>query len=220
MPLRFIAPYALLAAASIAANFTDPFTGVGILKALPTCILTAAALLYTRPRFGYLVTIAVFCGACGDFFLASMSKDWFIPGLVAFLIGHLFYIAAFARGFKTRPLPLLILGIMTLALIAFAAITVVRLANTQQASMIAPSILYTLILGATMAVCLLRTSPTPWIAAGAVIFVTSDLHIAVNHVLLDVPLLPITLSGYTTYYLAQFLIIHGAAREATPLQEP
>jgi hypothetical protein len=28
------------------------------------------------------------------------------------------------------------------------------------------------------------------------------------------PILPVTLSGYTTYYLAQYLLAHGAARES------
>ncbi|MFP4502585.1 MAG: lysoplasmalogenase family protein [Candidatus Hydrogenedentota bacterium] len=67
------------------------------MKALPALLLTCAAWRYTRPRFGYAVTLGILCGAAGDYFLASLSQDWLMPGPVAFLIGHGFYLRAFAR---------------------------------------------------------------------------------------------------------------------------
>jgi uncharacterized membrane protein YhhN len=88
----FIVVYALIAGASVAASFLEPFTGIGVLRALPTALLAAAVLPRTRARFGYAVALAVLCGSAGDFFLASQSRTWFIPGLVAFLIGHGLYL--------------------------------------------------------------------------------------------------------------------------------
>jgi len=209
----FIVLYAVIAGSSIAASFLEPFAGIGVLRALPTALLAAAVLPRTRARFGYAVPLAVLCGSAGDFFLASQSRTWFIPGLVAFLIGHGLYLWAFTRDIVHDRSRLIALGVALCGLAALAAPTLLKLVRADEFGMIPPVLVYTAVLGATMAVCLLHRSPTPWIAAGGVIFVVSDGHIAVNHMLLDAPMLPVTLSGYTTYYLAQFLLAHGAARE-------
>ncbi len=216
MPFWGVAVFIVLASGAVSLNFTAPFVGVGVLKALPTCLLAVVAFRCTRARFGHLVTAAVACGAAGDFFLASMSQDWLMPGLVAFLLGHLLYIAAFRRGLTLTKARLAIVAGAAAALCLVAALMVRRLAVTGQYGLIAPGLLYALVIAAMMAVSVLRRSPTPWIALGALVFVISDTHIVVNHILLSAPRLALILSGYATYYLAQLLLVHGAARESAP----
>ena len=48
-------------------------------------------------RYANLVLIGLVCSLAGDIFL-MLPSDQFIPGLVSFLIAHLFYIAAFRSG--------------------------------------------------------------------------------------------------------------------------
>jgi uncharacterized membrane protein YhhN len=208
-----LAGYALLAIVAVVSNFAGPFTGVGLLRAAPTVLLGLAAFLHTRARFGHRVTAAVLCGAAGDFFLASLSRDWLLPGLVAFFAGHVLYIAAFARGlsFSRGRLAALVAALFAMAVLT--VFTVRHLAASGEPHLIAPGVAYVLVMAIMLAVCLLRRSPTPWIGLGALVFVVSDAHIAVNHQLLSSPLLLLTLTGYTTYYLAQFLLFFGAARE-------
>ncbi|MFP4499681.1 MAG: lysoplasmalogenase [Candidatus Hydrogenedentota bacterium] len=213
MPTTMSIVYAVLALGSIALNIIAPFSGVGIIKALPALLLTGAAWRYTRPRFGNAVTLGILCGAAGDYFLASLSQDWLMPGLIAFLIGHGFYLRAFARDLHMTAVRLGIVGVVTACTAVLAIFTVRALLATGQANLIAPFLLYAAVLLIMMAVCLFHRSPAHWIAAGAVVFVVSDGHIVVNHLLLAAPLLPLTLTGYTTYYLAQYLIVAGAARE-------
>jgi len=206
--------FLFLAAAAISLNFYPPFTGVGIIKAIPACLLAGTAVIYTRNMFGPWVALGVFCGALGDFFLASLSKTWYLPGLAAFLLGHLFYIAAFRKNCTVNSARVAILaacGIVIAALMAGAAVKVTR---TGEFFMIPPGILYAGVILAMTCVAVLHESTTRLIALGAVVFVLSDAHIVVNFAILSAPWLPLTLTGYTTYYLAQYLIVRGAVREA------
>jgi uncharacterized membrane protein YhhN len=205
--------YAVLVLFSVSLNFFDPFTGVGIAKALPTAVLTAFAYGATRDRFGFWVTGGIALGCAGDFFLASMSKDWFLHGLGAFLLGHLCYLRAFTRDLHGTPGNRRFLLIACAALALLTAGSAWRLTATDHAILAAPVLVYGALLGVFMAVCVLHRSVTPWIGVGAVIFVISDAHIALNHMLLAAPTLPVTLSGYTLYYGSQYLIVRGAALE-------
>ncbi|MCJ7773922.1 MAG: lysoplasmalogenase, partial [Desulfobacterales bacterium] len=53
--------------------------------------------------FRFLLTGLIFC-AGGDLFLALPQKRMFIAGLVSFLLGHVFYIAAFFHVAQINPL--------------------------------------------------------------------------------------------------------------------
>jgi len=67
------------------------------LAARPIPVLLMALYLLLEPdkgRFQWLVIMGLLFGAIGDFFL-EYSPNTFLYGLVAFLIGHIFYILAF-----------------------------------------------------------------------------------------------------------------------------
>ncbi len=214
MPLPLILGYVVLMALGIGLNFTAVETGAGIIKALPVLLLTAGAWAYTRPRFRYWIVAAAFFGAVGDFCLASAEREWLLPGLVAFLVGHVAYCIAFAKdlqGSRARSVVIAVTLLFTLALLVAVCLRFVRAAEY---GLIAPVIVYVAIMGVMMALAVLHRSTTHLIAVGGVVFILSDAHIALNHMLLEAPQLPITLSGYTTYYLAQGLLVAGAIHEA------
>jgi uncharacterized membrane protein YhhN len=51
----------------------------------------------TQTPFVLFLMIGLILCLCGDVFLALTGPQWFRAGLVAFLLGHLMYVAAFAR---------------------------------------------------------------------------------------------------------------------------
>ncbi|HPO12284.1 MAG TPA: lysoplasmalogenase [Candidatus Hydrogenedentes bacterium] len=206
--------YLLLALAGISLNFFPLFAGVGVIKAIPACLLAAAALAYTRNVFWNWVALGVFCGAMGDFFLASLSKTWYLPGLVAFLLGHLFYIAAFRKNCKATSGKIMILAACAMVIIALMTGAALKVTRTGEFFMIPPGILYAAVILTMTSIAVLHKSTTRLIALGAIVFVISDAHIVLNFAILTAPWLPLTITGYTTYYLAQYLIILGAVREA------
>lgn len=195
---------------SVTACVVEALPMLPFLRALPTLLLVAAAALWSRPDYGWRVALGLFCGAWGDYFLASASRDWFLAGLGAFLLGHVFYIAAFA--FRRRVTgPRLAVTAATAATVAVLTILVaLRLAAAGETRLVLPVTAYSLVIVAMAGAAMLHETTTPLVAAGALVFVLSDAHIAVNHLLRDSPLLALSVSGYATYYLGQGLIAAGA----------
>lgn len=214
MPLPLSIAYLFLTVVSLAINLAEPPFGAAMLRALPVLLLTGAAWAYTRPRFRYWIVIAALLGAAGDFSLSGAHRDWFIPGLVAFLIGHVAYCVAFAKDLQWSRSRGLAIGITLLLTLALLGAVCLRFIRAEEYGLIAPVVVYVGVMVVMMALAMLHRSSTLLIAIGGVVFILSDAHIALNHMLLDVPLLPVTLSGYTTYYLAQYLLISGAIHEA------
>ena len=214
MPLFLSVLYLVLALAGIGLNLVHVPMGAGVIKSLPTLFLVVCAWAYSRPRFGPWIAIGVALGAVGDYSLSNAERAWFMAGLCAFLVGHVAYSVAFAKDLRWTGARGVIIGVTTLAMAALVAAVSIRMAHAGEYGLIPPVCVYVLAMGAMMALTVLHQSSTRFIAAGGVIFVVSDAHIAVNHMLLSSPQLGIALSGYATYYLAQYLLVAGAVREA------
>lgn len=185
----------------------------GIEKALPTLFLAGCAWYYTRPRFGPWVAVGVLLGAMGDYSLASAERSWFLAGVVTFLLGHLAYSAAFAKemkGIRARVILILVTAGMMVALVTLVSF---RMVYVGEQALIIPVSVYAVVLSIMMAITVLHQSPTRLIAAGGFVFVISDAHIVLNHMFLSSPCLALALSGYATYYLAQYCLVAGASYE-------
>lgn len=65
-----------------------------ILKSAPLLCLMVWARLTARDRYANLILVGLIFSLAGDILL-EISADLFVPGLIAFLIGHVWYIAAF-----------------------------------------------------------------------------------------------------------------------------
>lgn len=214
MPIPLSLLYLILALAGVGLNLLECQVGAGLIKALPALLLCACAWSYTRPRFGYWICIAAVFGAAGDFSLSGADRDWFMAGLVSFLIGHVAYCIAFAKQLRWTLPRGAVIAVTLLGTLALLGAVLLRFVRAEEYVLIAPVIVYVAIMGVMMVLGVLHESSTRLIAAGGVVFIISDAHIALNHMLLDAPMLPVTLSGYTTYYLAQFLLVAGAIHEA------
>lgn len=219
MPVHLSFIYLGLALIGTGTTLMSIDTGIGIIKALPTLFLASCAWAYTRPKFGPWIIIAIVMGAVGDFSLASAERSWFLPGVITFLIGHIAYSVAFAKELKSTPGRILLILVTLLLMNVLLAVVCLRMIFVGELSLIMPVVVYVAVMGVMMILTVLHQSPTWFIAAGGLIFILSDAHIAVNHMLLSSPRLDIALSGYTTYYLAQYLLVAGAIYEGRHLQQ-
>ena len=88
------------AALAIAGEMRGRRRLVYVFKPLTTTLIILFALLLpatVAAPYKLLVVLGLLCSLAGDVFL-MLPQDRFIPGLVSFLLAHLFYIAAFTRG--------------------------------------------------------------------------------------------------------------------------
>lgn len=147
-----------------------------------------------------LLLIGLFFSMIGD-----GTLHWFIVGLSAFLIGHLFYIAGFLKHYTfslTRfsiLIPLLLFSIF----IGNRLVTSLKLDHNE--GLIIPVIAYITVIA--MMALLATMTENNWVAIGSILFVISDSILAWNKFIS-----PIGYSGIlvmTTYYSAQFFIAHS-----------
>ncbi|WP_345740459.1 lysoplasmalogenase [Planomicrobium okeanokoites] len=144
--------------------------------------------------------------------IGDATLHWFIIGLSAFLIGHLFYIAAFLTQWKYnlyRLLSILPLGI-------FGLLMGIRMMGALQAggddALIMPVLFY------ISAIILLAWSAfmtgNRWLIIGSLLFVASDSVLAWN--MFVAPVAYSHLLIMSTYYGAQFFIAHSATSFRKP----
>ena len=128
----------------------------------------------------WLIVLALVCGWAGDTLL-EVSPKLFPAGLGSFLLGHVFYITAFARPFfsaeKPRLLPFFLCLIVCLLYIAFMVRELFRIEATKPLRI--PLGLYLLALVLLILSVSLRFSYASLLSActgilGAALFITSD----------------------------------------------
>lgn len=153
-----------------------------------------------------ILTGLIFCS------IGDATLHWFIIGLSAFLIGHLFYIAALLTQWKYnlyRLLSILPLGI-------FGLVMGVRIMEALQAggddALIVPILFYisAIILMAWSAIM----TGNLWLIIGSLLFVASDSVLAWN--MFVAPVAYSHLLIMPTYYGAQFFIAHSASSFRKP----
>ncbi len=155
-----------------------------------------------EPPAKRLVLAALAASLAGDVLL--MAPSLFLPGLVAFLIAHGFYIAAFSRGVGFLPSRL-----ASAAISCFAALTFASVWPGVAADLRIPVAIYATVVAcdaaqATGRATVLGDRRAIAVAIGAVFFMLSDMTIALyrfGHVGW-----PVDQATLPTYYLAQGLI--------------
>ncbi len=131
-----------------------------------------------------LLVLALMASASGDAALAAEEERWFLSGLVAFLIAHLFYIALFATGSEGVSIfaAELLRGVWAVLILIAAAVLLARLLPAVPAAMRAPVVVYALAIAAMGVIAL--TLPGYVIAVGATLFIASDAILAVRKFLM------------------------------------
>lgn len=162
-----------------------------------------------------LLAAALASSLAGDVFL--MFSGFFIPGLVSFLVAHLFYVALFKRGqrwFAHR-------GAFVATLCIGVAIYALLWVGGLPAALRVPVAAYVLVIALMAAQAMgrasvLRNAPSLLVAAGAMLFMASDSLLAINRFVHPLPWSPLWV--LSTYYAAQALIVTGMLGRAATAQ--
>lgn len=182
----------------------------------PTAMVLALGLVAAAWRAGRLplpqarlLALGLAASLAGD--VCLMLPGLFAPGLAAFLLAHLAYIALFRRGsawWPSRPA-------LAVALAYAAAMTAVLWAGGLPPGLRGPVAAYAAVISLMLAQAVgralaQRDRASLLVAVGAAAFVASDTLLAVNRFLAPLPLSAVWV--LSSYYAAQSLIIGGVLR--------
>ena len=186
-----------------------------ISKPLIIPLLTACYLSLQIPRKPILkdyLLIGLFFSWIGDILL--QSEKLFIPGLLAFLTAHIFYIIFFAKTrsnhhsfFKLRPIMLMA---VLAYLVEFMYILWPYLGNMKIPVLIYGITISTMLSAAMWQYQKLENKTALFFIIGATLFVASDSLLAFNRFRESFNLAGVSIM--TTYILAQLFIVTGAIR--------
>ena len=156
--------------------------------------------------YGQMLLIGLVFSALGDVLLAMKTqKRWFLLGIIAFLLAHVFYALAFAQtSFDTNKLPL-ILPVITV----FLLLTLLWLRRHLSGLFKLAVPVYILAIGVMLIFAWGNQTPTAWwwIVGGASLFALSDLFVARNRfVKADIRN---RIIGLPIYYLAQLVLAYS-----------
>jgi uncharacterized membrane protein YhhN len=215
---QFSFAFALIFFAELIAT-TNEFVGMRMVtKPLITIslILFLNYIIKRRSRFTSKVITGLFLSLIGDVALMFTSTDefFFMLGLGAFLIAHLFYIAAFyldstntIEVHRRYTLPIFMV-------FGFYCIAYFYLLHPHLESLSIPVLFYAItiaIMGITAALRYGKTNfkSFSWVLTGAILFIISDSVLAYNKFVEPLEIADVLVMA--TYMLAQFLIAMGTA---------
>jgi sterol desaturase/sphingolipid hydroxylase (fatty acid hydroxylase superfamily)/uncharacterized membrane protein YhhN len=160
------------------------------------------------PGRGWLLA-ALVGSLAGDVFL--MFDGFFIPGLVAFLLAHLAYIARLRQDAPWLARRRALLGVAAVGLGVYALLWTGGL----PAALRLPVAVYVCAIGLMAAQAfgragVLRDTPARLVAAGAACFMVSDTLLAINRFVTPLPVQALWVLG--SYYAAQGLLVMGLLR--------
>ena len=192
---------------------TEPVWRRTLLKTGSILLLALLAMLTGGP---FLLIAALLLCAVGDALLAQDGEQYFLGGLVAFLLGHLVYIALFlavAAGLGTGMATLLTepwRALLVLAAFVATGALAMRLLPAIGEELRLPVIAYAVAILAMLAAA--ATLPLPMVVAGAALFFVSDAILAAERFLLK-PGSPYSVVAgpavWLLYYLGQMTITLG-----------
>lgn len=158
------------------------------------CFVAVALSSGVHGRYAALVVTGLLLSVAGDVLLLSRAQKTFLAGLVAFLLAHVAYAAAFAP-ISSRPMLLLPLVIAALA-------GILAWLWPHLGEMRLPVLAYCAVIGAM--VWLAIGVPDPLVRSGAGLFFVSDLFVARGRFVR--PGKVNQLVGWPLYYAGQFLL--------------
>ncbi len=175
-------------------------------------ILTAVVQPHPMPTYYHLILIGLCLGLIGDVCLALERDSAFRLGLVAFLLGHVFYIAAFWRltqpNYWVSPLNIVV---------AAAAYLIFRWLKPHLGRMLIPVAAYIIVITMMMVAAVaagrnphLKGSGTWLIILGAAAFYLSDLFVARDRFVKNEFIN--RLIGLPLYYAGQFMLAFSVGR--------
>lgn len=145
-----------------------------LVKVAATALLTLWAYVLGGP---WLLVTALAFGVIGDGFMSGNPKKWLLPGLLAFFVGHLAYLALFMKA-PHAPIDSVNLSIAC-AVFIFSGGFILMLWKSLE-DMRWPVVAYTIIIAFMGAAAAVLDIGTPFVAIGAAMFIISDVLVALE----------------------------------------
>jgi len=170
-----------------------------IIKLLPMLLLIVFSIKQVKSKKQLLFVGGLIFSTLGDFLLAYNGVHWFIYGLAAFLLAHLFYLYSF--------LPIEDKNRFGVALYIFYGIVMLTVLFPKLGNLEMPVLLYMIVLLSMGVSTLLSKQSNRWLILGGISFVISDSLLGMNkfHTQFAYSHLLIIVS----YYFAQFALVKG-----------
>lgn len=180
--------------------------GIGrtILKAVPVSTLMILVFRDMRGFVRICLTGALLGSVCGDILLDLSYANIFIFGLVAFLVAHLFYTVLFFRYAKSPDG----FGKVTIGGLVLFSGAMIWIFHSINPALYGPVVLYILVIVTMSIGALLVPAENRLLFWGAIMFIASDVVLAINKFLITVPYGRII--NISLYFIAQFMIIMAA----------
>ncbi len=206
--------FVFLAGMFVLSTLVKPYPFSWAVKLLPMLLLIGLAVrqLGFVKENKYFILGLIF-SACGDFILDFNRQHWFVFGLGAFFIAHLFYLASL-KPYKNKLLQLKYLLIL-LAYITYGAVMLMLLADGL-GQMFIPVVAYMSILLLMALATVLSKKSNIWLVIGGVSFVLSDSLIGFDkfYIAIENSHFVVMIS----YYFAQFALLKGFMNSANKTQ--
>ncbi len=211
---KFYWIYGILSIAVIAVKLLGLDSWENFLKPL---LMPSLAFYYYLSKkeiksFDYKIILALIFSTAGDVLLMPYF-NLFIPGLVGFLVAHLFYISAFlSEEHQYKKMDSWKTLLFFLSLIIFSLLLYSLYQNMDAAMLLIAITIYATILLALLTSSIIRKPPNQLSAQlviwGAFLFMLSDGMIAINKFVFEIPYEAFFIMG--TYTLAQALLVEGS----------
>jgi uncharacterized membrane protein YhhN len=183
--------------------------------AISLLVLLASA-TSLKGRFHKRIFIGLIFGLAGDVFLlfASGKESYFIWGLFAFLIGHLYYTSAFYLDFRSAPEldkrgARFAIGTCAVLVIAFYLYLRPYLGHMKLPVMIYILVISMMVMMACFRNLRVNAFSFNLILTGAILFMISDAILAYNKFVQSFSVSQVVIMS--TYMAAQYLIVIGAS---------
>lgn len=175
-----------------------------IMKGLSVAPLALIAFHIQRDLSGMLLGLALAFGSLGDVLLER--RGLFVYGLISFLVGHLFYIALWAKHLKASAVPS-----SRKLVIAVLAIFLVLMLWWQLPvpGLSVPLTVYMCVLTLMAVLATAANLRGNWVMIGAILFLISDSLIGIERFKHLIGGHTAGVSIWSTYYLAQYLLAFG-----------
>jgi len=194
-----ILQFIFFSAVFIVSILYKPYPFSWLVKIIPMGILISCSYQLMKTKSERLFIIGLIFSMGGDFFLDYDRVNWFVFGLVSFLIAQLFYMFSFKPIEKKNIVAVVCYGIY--GLVIFSVI------SPGLNELFLPVLGYMSVLMLMGVFTLVSKKSNFWLIIGGISFIISDSIIAV-----DKFYEPIPYSHYfimITYYFAQFSLVTG-----------
>ncbi|NQZ80534.1 MAG: lysoplasmalogenase [Colwellia sp.] len=194
--------FTLLAAVFVLSTLFKPYPLSWLVKLLPLLLLIIISFKKSETKLTKYFLAGLIFSVLGDFFLDYDRINWFIFGLGAFLVAHLFYIKSLMPVEKKR--------VAIVTFYTLYGIAVFVLISSGLGELFIPVLIYMSVLLGMAIATLVSKNTNSWLILGGLSFVLSDSLLGIDKFYSPIPYA--TLFIMISYYFAQYALVRGYYR--------